>query len=55
MSHWEETPGQTKWRDYMRLEHFGIPQEEVSSISLEREAWSSLLELLTPATRLRIS
>ena len=51
MSHWEETPGQTK--DQMEglhllagFESLGIPQEEVTNVAREREVWSSQLELL---------
>lgn len=41
----------TRWRDYidsLALERLGIPQEEVTNVALEREVWSSLVELLPP-------
>ena len=40
-----------RWRDYidsLALDRLGIPQEEVTNVALEREVWSSLVELLPP-------
>ncbi|KAK0149127.1 LINE-1 reverse transcriptase [Merluccius polli] len=48
----------TRWRDYVsRLawERLGIPQEELAEVAGEREVWASLLRLLPPPTRPRIS
>ncbi len=48
----------TRWRDYVsRLawERLGVPPEELEEVSREREVWASLLRLLPPATRPRIS
>ncbi|TWW75438.1 Patatin-like phospholipase domain-containing protein 2 [Takifugu flavidus] len=48
----------TRWRDYVsRLvwERLGIPPDELEEVAGEREVWASLLRLLPPATRPRIS
>ncbi|KAK3543929.1 hypothetical protein QTP70_031842 [Hemibagrus guttatus] len=48
----------TRWRDYVfRLawERLGVPPEELEEVAREREVWASLLRLLPPPTRLRIS
>ena len=41
----------TRWRDYvssLAWERLGIPQSELADVAGEREAWGSLLKLLSP-------
>ncbi|TWW53039.1 hypothetical protein D4764_0225990 [Takifugu flavidus] len=48
----------TRGRDYIsRLawERLGVPPEELMEVAGERAVWASLLKLLPPATRIRIS
>jgi len=45
MFYWDETPGQTHWRDYishLAWERLGISQEVLESVAGEKEAWWAL-------------